>query len=362
MSFEWIKKTNNFVVHNKEKLPISIVLVVIKSRLEFVNAFVIPSIKANNPAEIIIVDDEDLTNQEKRNKGASLATQKYLFICDDDVVMPSNHLSILCKVLEDNDGLSFAYTDYQAIVMDPLTHPKGANYYQRSRPFDLEFLKFNNYIDTCSLVRKDSFPGFDPEIKRFQDWDLWLTMGLKGFKGVYVEETGIIKYYLDEGITSKKISAEESRNIVLQKHNLSGLLSIIFIDTGKGFNAKESIAKELNLKNGKFEILFELNQYLNIKKLRFDPVESRICSVKNLMITYTINGKEEKYENSLRSNAKLVNNGHYTFDTLDPQFHLSVKGKIDFVRIEGEMFFDNEIVNSENQQNNIIQKVKSFFS
>ena len=220
MSFEWLKQTKKYDLRNAEKLPVSVVLVVIKSRLAFVNAFVLPSIKMNNPAEIIIVDDENLTNQEKRNKGALQATQKYLFICDDDVVLPANHLSILCKVLEKNEHFAFAYTDYQAIVMEPLSHPVGRNYYHKSRKFDLEYLKVTNYIDTCSLVRRKLFPYFDPQIKRFQDWDLWLTIALQGHRGVYVKETGIIKYYLDKGITSTQTDEDEKRNIIKKKHNL----------------------------------------------------------------------------------------------------------------------------------------------
>ncbi|AYJ79300.1 hypothetical protein AN286_03805 [Aliarcobacter cryaerophilus ATCC 43158] len=242
MYFDWLKRDKEKILNNKKAIPVSVVLVVIKSRLEFVNAFVLPSIEANNPAEIIIIDDEDLSNQEKRNKGARQATQKYLFICDDDVIMPANHLKILYKTLEYNQKYAFAYTDYQAIVMDPETHPIGKNYYHKSKEFSLEELIFKNYIDTCSLVKKEFFPYFDPDIKRFQDWDLWLTIALKGHQGIYVKETGIIKYYLDEGITSKKSSYIISQNIVLKKHNLSNK----FYVSAKN---KNSIAIQNNLKN-----------------------------------------------------------------------------------------------------------------
>jgi hypothetical protein len=337
MSFKWFEVACDTLVNTNEQLPVSVVLVVIKSRLEFVNAFVLPSIQANNPAEIIVVDDEDLTNQEKRNKGASLATQKYLFVCDDDVVMPSNHLALLCKALDKDDKVAFAYTDYQAVVMDPITHPKGANYYQKSKDFDLESLKFSNYIDTCSLVRKELFPGFDPDIKRFQDWDLWLTITLRGHEGVYVKETGIIKYYLDEGITSKKTSIEISKNIVLKKHGLSGLLCVLFVDTGKGFNPGESIAKELQTHGDLFEVLFDLEAYPYIRKLRFDPVEGKCCTVILNQITCEADGKTRVIENIDVVNGIRQRENHFFFSSTDPQLRFQTEGVAKQVRVSGRI-------------------------
>lgn len=341
MSFDWLKNSGDFSPALNNSLPVSVVLVVIKSRLDFVNAFVLPALKANNPAEIIVVDDDDLSNQEKRNKGAALATQKYLFVCDDDVVMPTNHLQILCQTLEDNASVAFAYTDYQAVVMDPSTHPKGSNYYQKSRDFDLEYLKVHNYIDTCSLVRKDVFPGFDPEIKRFQDWDLWLTIALSDQVGIYVKSTGIIKFYLDEGITSKAISAEKSRNIILNKHALSGYMSALFIDTGFGFNSNQCIPKELKfLKNNIFEFTFDLTKFTNIKRLRFDPIEGSPCTLKFHEI-YFLNrdGKSLSFDMTIVNGE--VDGGNYVFNTTDPQVLFDFDDHPTKVIVNGELVIFN---------------------
>jgi len=224
ISFNWMKfQANSMNYSNNEdssldKIPVSVVLTTIKKRKEFVNSFVLPSIQANNPSEIIIIDDEELDIQNKRNKGAKLAKEEYIFFCDDDVIIPKNHLCTLYKsILKSN--FSFVYTDYQAIVLPESTHKFRENYYHQASEFDLEKLKKVNYIDTCSLVKKSIFCGFDPEIKRFQDWDLWLTLSLQGYKGLYVKETGIMKFYLDSGITSSTKLAK-SKDIVLKKHNL----------------------------------------------------------------------------------------------------------------------------------------------
>ena len=48
MYFNWLKRDKEKILNDKKNIPVSVVLVVIKSRLEFVNAFVLPSIEANN--------------------------------------------------------------------------------------------------------------------------------------------------------------------------------------------------------------------------------------------------------------------------------------------------------------------------
>jgi len=224
-SFNWMKFQDNSMNYTAnedvlfEKVPVSVVLTTIKRRKEFVNSFVLPSIHANNPSEIIIVDDEELGIQNKRNKGAGLAKQDYIFFCDDDVIIPKNHLNLLYKTIIESD-CAFAYTDYQAIVFQETSHILRKNYYHNASDFDLEKLKKKNYIDTCSLVKKSIFCGFDPDIKRFQDWDLWLTLSLRGYKGLYVKGTGIMKFYFDSGITSSA-KLKDCKDIILKKHNIT---------------------------------------------------------------------------------------------------------------------------------------------
>jgi hypothetical protein len=204
-----------------QKLPVSVVLTTIKSRSYFTNEFVIPALQQNNPAEILIIDDEDLNVQEKRNKGAAMATQDFIIFCDDDKIMPKHYLSILYKSLLNKPEYGFAYTDYQSIIIDAKGHLRKTNFYHQANVFDIEELRKMNYIDTCSLMRREAFCGFDPAIKRLQDWDLWLTMSEKGIKGLYVRNTGFLAFYLDEGISSNSNSYIEALASVKAKHGIS---------------------------------------------------------------------------------------------------------------------------------------------
>jgi hypothetical protein len=61
---------------------------------------------------------------------------------------------------------------------------------------------------------------FDENLKRFQDWDMWLTMLEKGVTGVYEPAIDFMAFYLDSGLTSKQNSLYDAYNIVRKKHNL----------------------------------------------------------------------------------------------------------------------------------------------
>lgn len=211
---------NKQINYDTKKLPISVIITSIQSRNRFLNEFVLPSVKANNPAEIIIISDMNLNVQEKRNKGASTAKQPYLFFCDDDIILPKNHLKILYFYLNKRSDIGYVYTDYYSIVIDFINHYKKYNYYHKSKNFNADSLKNNNYISTMALIRSESFCAFDPKINRFQDWDLWLSLLRKGIKGQYIEDTGFFAFYLDNGITSQKDTIKEAKNIILRKHNI----------------------------------------------------------------------------------------------------------------------------------------------
>jgi glycosyltransferase involved in cell wall biosynthesis len=110
-----------------------------------------------------------------RNAGARQARGEYLLFADADLILRPDMLEQLRTALERHPEAAYAYCRFRF----------GWKLF-RSRPFDDNALRRNNYIHTTALIRRRHFPGFDERLERFQDWDLWLTVLEAGARGVFV--------------------------------------------------------------------------------------------------------------------------------------------------------------------------------
>ena len=125
-----------------------------------------------------------------RNFGFSKSQGELVLFCDADLKLRPDCLAKMKSALDKNSNCSFAYSDFKYGW-------KTFKFWE----FNLEKLKHNNYINTCSLLRREVFPGFDETLVKFQDWDLWLTICLKGGQGIYIPEI-LFKAYTDKGTIS----------------------------------------------------------------------------------------------------------------------------------------------------------------
>ncbi len=147
--------------------------------------------------EIIVVDDgstDDLTTVMRpyaerlkfiqqsnqgaaaaRNVGAAQARGEFLLCVDADCRLDRELMTTMVVALQTHPNIDFVYSNFQF-------GPKGFRLFE----FDERKLKDRNYIHTTSLMRRLAFPGFDPTLKKFQDWDLWLTMVEHGRRGLWI--------------------------------------------------------------------------------------------------------------------------------------------------------------------------------
>lgn len=112
-----------------------------------------------------------------RNHGFKHSKGEFVLFCDADLVLQENMLEKLESHLEKVPEASYAYCQFRF----------GWKRFS-SFAFSEARLRQMNYIHTSALIRRGAFPGFDPSLKRFQDWDLWLTMLEQGFYGIFVKE------------------------------------------------------------------------------------------------------------------------------------------------------------------------------
>lgn len=151
------------------------------------------------PEEVIVVDDgsRDSTREalepyldrityvyqqnqgapNARNRGFKMSKGNLVIFWDADVVAQPRMLEKMETALNRTPDADWAYGSFWW----------GKRLFH-GQPFSVEALKSQNYIHTSSLIRREAFLGFDETLKRFQDWDLWLTMTEHGRRGVFVNE------------------------------------------------------------------------------------------------------------------------------------------------------------------------------
>lgn len=160
-----------------------------------------------------------------RNRGEREAKGDYLFFCDADAILRPEALEVLLAYLEANPTVSYAYSSFLW----------GKKLFKLS-DFNPEKLKKIPYIHTMSLIRRSDYPatGWDEKIKKFQDWDLWLTMLEQGKIGIFVPQVlftiipgGTISSWLP-GVAYKLLpflpavkKYKKAMQIIKEKHGLN---------------------------------------------------------------------------------------------------------------------------------------------
>lgn len=156
-----------------------------------------------------------------RNAGAKLSQAPFIIFCDADITIKPNMLKTMLDTLKKQTEASFVYSSFKF----------GLKTF-KLWPYNVEKLKKMPYIHTTSLIRKEHFPGFDENLKRFQDWDLWLTMSAKGYKGFWIDQIlfdvksgGSMSSWLPKFLYNfpwlKKVKEyKQAEKIIKEKHNL----------------------------------------------------------------------------------------------------------------------------------------------
>lgn len=171
-----------------------------------------------------VIHQENAGSNAARNRGKKKARGEFLLFCDADIEMHPNMLKTMKCTLDSEPRVSYCYS----------SHKFGKKVF-RLWPFDAGKLKKMPYIHTTSLIRTEHFPksGWDENIKRFQDWDLWLTMNEEGHIGFWIDD---ILFKVNTGGTMSKWmpsfmykllpflpsvrSYKKSERIILEKHGI----------------------------------------------------------------------------------------------------------------------------------------------
>ena len=114
-----------------------------------------------------------------RNFGFKKSKGEFLFFLDADVILAPKALRTYLDVLSNNPSASYSYSSFYF-----------GNKLFKLEEFSPERLRRAPFISTMSLIRRSDFPVemWDTNLKKFQDWDLYLTMLKHGHGGVFINQ------------------------------------------------------------------------------------------------------------------------------------------------------------------------------
>ncbi len=178
--------------------------------------------------KVKIISQKNQGAAAARNVGYANSQGEFILFCDADMVLKPEMLEKLLDALKNNQDKSYAYSSFKF----------GWKKFKGGE-FNPEKLKKINYIHTSALIRREHFLNFDESLKKFQDWDLWLTMLEHNYYGVWVPELlfkikprkkGISHWlpsffykapFKNLGICSKIINDyEKAKEIIYKKHQI----------------------------------------------------------------------------------------------------------------------------------------------
>lgn len=157
---------------------------------------------------------QNMGQSKARNLGFERVKGDYTIFLDGDLEMKPEMLGVMEEKLNANPGTSIAYCHYERVGsrVDRLS----------AKPWDLKALRDMNYISMVSMVRTKDLPRppLDGTLKRYEDWDLWLTMAEKGKTGVLIDQV-LFQAHYKEGDLSGSGESGGWYQTVKKKHGLA---------------------------------------------------------------------------------------------------------------------------------------------
>lgn len=135
--------------------------------------------------DVTIVNQTNQGLGKARNNGIKLAKGNYIIPLDADNRLREDFIKKAIEILDSDKTISVVHGDAEFFG-----NKQGI---WKSKPFDVNEIVLNNYIDACACFRKSSWEivnGYDEKMPYmgFEDWDLWLRMWNKGLSFCYVNE------------------------------------------------------------------------------------------------------------------------------------------------------------------------------
>ena len=139
-----------------------------------------------------------------RNNGINNSNGEFILPLDADDMIYPDYIQSCVNILKNNKNISPVYCD---------THHIGQTQGVEQRPeWSMDRLIQGPFIVNCSMFHKKAFDdceGYDDSLKGWEDYDLWIRMGQKGYVGKRIPKPLFIYFHHESDGT---VSTEANQN------------------------------------------------------------------------------------------------------------------------------------------------------
>jgi GT2 family glycosyltransferase len=159
-----------------------------------------------NHPNFLVVNQENQGPSSARNNGVKQSTGGLILPLDADDTIQPEYIQSCVNILKNNKKISPVYCD---------THHIGQIQGIEVRPeWSIERLNKGPFIVNCSMFHREAFEvcnGYDEELRGWEDYDLWLRMGINGYVGKRIPKPLFIYFHHEKDGT---VSSEANVNQV----------------------------------------------------------------------------------------------------------------------------------------------------
>ena len=166
--------------------------------------YTITKLNSINHSNIKVIHQENQGPSSARNNGVKHSIGDFILPLDaDDTILPE-YIQSCVTILKNNKNVSPVYCD---------THHVGQIQGIEQRPeWSLERLRQGPFIVNCSMFHRGAFDvcnGYDLNLKGWEDYDLWIRMGINGYVGKRIPKPLFVYFHHENDGT---VSTDANKN------------------------------------------------------------------------------------------------------------------------------------------------------
>ena len=279
----------------------------------------------------LVIDQKHKGPSSARNNGIKRAKGKYLLLLDSDNKIEPKYIREGVKILEGNPDVGVVYSDVKIFGEEEKV--------KKIIDFDFSTLLQYNYIDTCTVLRKDVWEdvgGFDVKLDKYtwEDWVFWIGVAKKGWKFYHIPE--VLFYYRIRKDSRNKMADDYSMrerlfNFIAKKYG-----SNIYEEYRKLFSERDYLKSVLNDKDNQIneyqKVIGEKDNQIKGYKKVVDDKDNQIKGYKKVVDDKDnqISKLDERLsdkDNQLQDHQKIINDKENKISSLNEML-LSIKNSL----------------------------------